>query len=167
MSPEKLDAICQAVDAVMAFSEQKRKDLARAGNYLQSQIDARDGYAGSGERLSHADVIRIGEIEHEAEGIAEQLKNWPAQRAAALQNLEVLVGLGVRRTVNPAVQELVQALAKVRRAQPDGTLAGFSLPYVALACGLSEGTVSKLKSGTYPTSSFPATRKVGRRAARR
>lgn len=157
MTPAQLDAICAAVDAVMQFSEQQRKELVRSGKYLQSQIDARYGYAGSGERLSHADVIRIGEIELEAEGISERLKSWPAQRAAALQNLEVVVGLGVRRTVNPQVQGMVQALAA----------RGLSLKYLALASGLSDGTASKLRSGTYPASSFPVTLKVGRRAARR
>lgn len=157
MTPARLDVICQAVDAVMEFSEQKRKDLVRSGKYLQSQIEARYGYAGSGERLSHADVIRIGEIELEAEGIAAQLKSWATQRAAAQQHLEAVAGLGVRRTVNPEVQAMVQALAA----------RGLSVKYLALASGLSEGTASKLRSGTYPTSSFPATVKVGRRAARR
>ena len=157
MTPEKLQAICDALDAVMEFSEQNRKEVVRSAKYLQSQIDARYGYAGSGERLSHSDVIRIGELEREAEAVGLRLNSWLGHRAAAIQDLEAVVGLGVRRTVNPQVQQIVKALAD----------RGLSLKYLAMAAGLSEGTASKLRSGTYPASSFPATVKVGRRAARR
>jgi hypothetical protein len=167
MTPEKLQAICEAVDAVMAYSEQKRRELMQAGKYARAQLAMLAESGAAAHQVNHAEILRIGALESEAERVTDVLESWPKSKAAALDNLDRVVGLGVRRTVSPAVQELVQSLAKVRHARSDGTPVHFSLPYIALACGLSEGTVSKLKSGTYPMSSFPATVKVGRRGARR
>ena len=167
MTPEKLAEICAAVDAVMAFSEQNRKLLLQAGTYARAQLSALGGAGVQGYQVNHAEIIRFGALETEAEQISELLENWPKQKAAALQNLEVVIGLGVRRTVSPEVQALVQALAKVTTLGADGKPVRMSLRYIALASGLSEGTVSKLRSATYPASSFPSTVKVGRRGARR
>lgn len=167
MNAEKLNAICDAVDQVMVYGEQNKKAMARklAKTFEQLTLLASDG--GKGRQQKHADVIRIGELEAEAGGIAHLLESWTKRKADALSNLEDVVGLGVRRTVSPRVQELVKSLATVMRPDADGTMRGLSLSYIALACGLSDGTVSKLKSGTYPASVFPATVKRGRRAARR
>lgn len=167
MSPEKLNAICDAVDAVMEFSEPKRKAVVQKSKYLQSQVVARYEQAADGKQLNHSDVIRIHELETEADQWHDILLNWPNRKAAAVAALEACVGINLQRVVSPELQALVQALAKVKRRQADGTFINFSLKYIALATGLSEGTVSKLRSGGYPLSSFPVTVKVGRRGARR
>lgn len=167
MTPEKLAEICTAVDAVMLFSEQNRKLLMQAEKYTRAQLSSLGSAGALRCQVSHTEIIRIGELEAEAEQISDQLESWSRQKAAAMHDLEVVVGLEVRRTVSPEVQALVQALAKVTTIGADGKPGGLSLRYIALACGLSEGTVSKLRSDTYPASSFPSTVKVGRRGARR
>lgn len=167
MSPEKLNEICDAVDAVMTLGEINRKSVVREVRYLAGQIASRYEQAAQGRQLSHVDIIQIHALESEAEQLNARLDTWATQRQSAMDALELAVGVNLRRTVTPELQVLIQALAKVKRPQPDGSVLGISLRYIALATGLSEGTVSKLRSGNYPLSSFPATIKVGRRGARR
>ena len=141
----------------MELGEQKRKPLLQSSRYVRAQLGALMNSGAVGVQINHAEIIRLGALEEEAEQLSEALASWSSRKAAAMQALELVVGLDVRRTVSPATQDLVKALAA----------RGLSLKYVALASGLSEGTVSKLRSGTYPVSSFPVTVKVGRRGARR
>lgn len=166
MSPEKLSAICDAVDLVISFNEKRRKALVLELPRKKYKLRGLHDFMALGQ-AAHAEILRSAEMEDEVESMEYQIENWGTLKIDAMKNLETLVGLGVRRTVNPQVHVLVQHLAKVTRCQADGTMRSLSLAFIALACGLSEGTVSKLKSGTYPTSVFPPTVKRGRRAAKR
>lgn len=166
MNAEKITRICDAVDHVSSFGDKGRQALVRQRQQTEGRINELKMLLAVPPQ-KHADIIRQFDLEKEVERINHMLDNWRTLKAAALAGLEAVVGLGVRKTVNPQVHELVQHLAKVARIQADGTSRPLTLGEIGLACGLSEGTVSKLRSGTYPTSVFPATAKRGRRAAQR